>query len=189
MPDMNAIICTRCKQSCYNTMAEGPDGQEHRLPIYWRLIAGIVPGESVDFLDPNLRMTSVARAMHMTPLGRHEYCDSCLSELFGMPQLTPSEDPMVEEGVLELQQRIDREVLPKIKEERDRLHTMHVRSMHAIQVARGVATPADLPDEFRPRPQRPPHPESSAQARSLDELSDDELEAEFERRRALRASS
>lgn len=185
MPDLARISCTRCGQSVFNCMIEGPDGQPYRVPIATRINQGqpADTGAPVPLDDEQVRMTSFTRANLLTPLPRIELCEKCLSEVMGWPLVTATEDPMYGEGVPALYKLIEEEFRDETRPMADRAIVMHTRALHAIGVAWDEARPEDLPAELQPAPKDarllPGAPATLA------ELSDTDLEAELARRREI----
>jgi hypothetical protein len=160
VPDLNRVSCTRCKESIYNCMIEGPDGQQHRVPWLLRLIGGQPDdtGAPLDVLAPNIRVPSFVRALVLSPLGRIELCVKCVVEVFGVPAVTASEDPMYGQDnsdntndVFDLYREIEKFFRDQSVPMVDRHHRANNRAIHALAVGWGEAHPDDLPEDQLPR--------------------------------------
>lgn len=153
MPDLNRIACTRCQASVYSCMIEGPDGSAERVPLVIRLNVGkpADTGADMDLNGPNLRIPSVLRAMMQTPLARIELCVKCFAEVFQLPLVTATEDPMYDVESEAAQAVLNQAYFDESRPMTERANLVHTRALHALAVGWGKATAKDLPSAFRSR--------------------------------------
>lgn len=148
---MTRIVCSRCQESVYNILIEGPDGSTQRVPLVIRINVGQPPdtGGTFDLNGKNLRVPSFVRAMMLTPIARLELCVKCFSEVFGVPCVTATEDPMYDTKA-EAAQRVFNDAY---HDERvplaERANLIHARALLSFGIAWGDTTIDSIPDSLR----------------------------------------
>lgn len=157
MPNLTRIACTRCKESVYNCIIDGPNGPE-RVPLAVRLNVGQPDdtGGALDVIAANIRVPSIVRSLLLTPIARIELCVKCFGEVFGLPLVTAEEDPMYSDAVFDWHQAINaqfypNDAIPLV----ERFHHIHARALHSLAVGWGEAAAEDLPAAHKPAPPAP----------------------------------